>query len=279
MTGHATTDWAAERGDKWRAKVQWTDPMLKPVDEPLIEALALSEPLAIADIGCGSGETSIEIASQAPDGSAVHGYDVSPSLIELAKENAHSFRLDIGFSVADAAAHQPQKGGYDRLASRFGVMFFEDPQGAFENLTTWLKPGGRFAFAVWGPPVDNLWIYSVRDVVAEFVEIPKVDPDAPGPFRYAEVERFIALLSNAGFSAVASTPWKGTVPIGDQNTPAEAAEIALSTFSTFDELLGEAAEGSRAKAVELLASRFSEYCENGQVRLPAHVSIVTGGRV
>src|SRR4051812_39501567 len=31
-------------------------------------------------------------------------------------------------------------------------MFFDDPLAAFSNLARWLAPGGRPAFAAWGPP-------------------------------------------------------------------------------------------------------------------------------
>ena len=53
----------------------------------------------------------------------------------------------------------------------------------------------RFAFAVWGPPSDNPWMTTVRDVVAQFVELPRADPDAPGPFRSAQAAKLHSLTN------------------------------------------------------------------------------------
>src|SRR5205823_7697307 len=137
---------------------------------------------------------------------------------------------------------------YDRLVSRFGIMFFDDPPAAFGNLRRWLAPGGRFAFAVWGPASDNPWLTSVRDVVARIVELPKPDRDAPGPFRYADADTLLALLRRAGFSALDVRDWRGALPIGGALPPAEAADFALSSFSSFGELLAEAGAGALDEA-------------------------------
>jgi hypothetical protein len=84
-------------------------------------------------------------------------------------------------------------------------MFFADPPSAFENLRGWLAAGGRVAFAVWGPVEDNAWMAATRAAVADAVAVPPADPDAPGPFRYADADPFVALLTRAGFHDVAVT--------------------------------------------------------------------------
>lgn len=176
--------------------------------------------------------------------------------------------------MAVAAPPEP----YDRLVSRFGIMFFDDPPAAFTNLVRWLKPGGFFAFAAWGPPAENAWVKTAREVVARIVEIPPPDPDAPGPFRYADAARFVALLTRAGFTEVNAEPWRGTLPVGGGLPPAEAAHFALSSFATFAELLAKAGEAATAEARRALAARFSEEQHDGVVRMGACVNIVTGVR-
>ena len=82
---NTAADWAAARGEKWRAQLAGMEAMLAPVNEPLIRALHLDAAYRIADIGCGGGGTTIEILHRAPAGSVVHGSDISPSLIESAR--------------------------------------------------------------------------------------------------------------------------------------------------------------------------------------------------
>src|SRR5271167_4843938 len=234
------TDWSAARGEKWRAHLPGMELMLAPVDEPLIRALNLDAPCRIADIGCGGGGTTLEILRRAPAGSVVHGFDLSPALIELARSRKGSDERAIAFEIADMATATSPQEPYDRLASRFGIMFFDDPPAAFANLVRWLAPGGRFAFAVWGPPAENPWMTSVRQVVAEIIDLPPLDPEAPGPFRYSEADTLLTLLDRAVYGDLHVGDWRGALPIGGGLPAAEAADFALASFSSFGELLAEA---------------------------------------
>src|SRR4051794_20510432 len=147
-----SADWVASRGEKWATQLAGMEATFTPVDGPLIRALQLDAPCRIADLGCGGGGTTFAVLRQAPAGSAVHGFDISPALIKLAGERRAPDQHGIAFDVANIATETPASGPYDRLVSRFSLMFFEDPPSALANLGRWLAPGGRFAFAVWGPP-------------------------------------------------------------------------------------------------------------------------------
>lgn len=274
----AASDWLAARGEKWRTQLPGMESMLMPIDEPLIRALQLEAPSRIAEIGCGGGGTAMEILRRAPAGSVVHGFDISSSLIELARARPRPGEPAIGFEVADMATATSER-PYDRLVSRFGVMFFDDPHAAFANLARWLEPGGRFAFAVWGRPSDNPWMTSVREVVARVIEMPQMDPDAPGPFRYADSDKLLALLDRAGFTKLHVRDWRGSLPIGGELPPAEAANFALSSFSSFGELLARAGDNALDEARRSLTTCFSHFQKNdGAVRMDACVRIVTGAR-
>jgi len=271
-------DWVAARGEKWRDQLDGMEATLAPIDEPLIEALVLERSYRIADLGCGGGGTTLEVLRRAPLGSIVHGFDVSPALIESARARTPADERALAFAQVDvsSAAAVPDQ-PYDRLLSRFGIMFYDDPTVAFANLSRWLAPGGRFAFAVWGRPADNAWTSLVRDAAAEVIDLPMPDPDAPGPFRYAETSKLLALLDRAGFAGLDVRDWRGNLPIGGGLPAAEAAEFALRSSST-GELVCEAGEKTFDRVRDSLATRFAQHRENGAVRLSASVQIVTGVR-
>lgn len=271
------SDWIADRGAKWRRQLAGMEAMLLPVDEPLIDAMELEAPTRIAEVGCGGGGTTLAILRRAPAGSVVHGFDVSPGLVDLARGRPRPAGGDVDFQVADMATATPER-PYDRLVSRFGVMFFDAPEAAFSNLARWLGPGGRLAFAVWGRPSDNPWMTSVRDVVARIVEVPRTDPEAPGMFRYADSDRLVASLDRAGFTGLDARDWRGSLPIGGRGTPAEAAHFALAAFSSFGELLAGAGDDALEEARRALTTCFSRHLRDGAVRMDACVRIVTGGR-
>lgn len=268
-------DWAADRGEQWRAQVDGMEAMFRAIDDPLIRGLQLVLPGRIADIGCGGGATSRELLRRAPVGSVVDGFDISPGLVALARGRAGAEAGAISFTVADAATARPAR-AYDRLVSRFGVMFFADPPAAFANLRGWLAPGGRFAFAVWGPLAGNAWMASVREVVAGIVELAPADPEAPGPFRYADGDRLLALLDAAGFAGLAVHDWRSALPLGGGLPPADAARFAIAAFSSFGERLAAAGEEAQAQAQRALTRRFADHQRGGAVWMDAWVRLVTG---
>jgi SAM-dependent methyltransferase len=275
-TTTAASDWQGARGERWRAHLDGTEATLRPVDEPLLRALRLERPCRIADIGCGGGGTAQAILRAAPAGSTVAGFDIAPGLVAVARERARDERA-IAFEVADVGTAAPPA-PYDRLASRFGIMFFDDPPAAFANLFRWLVPGGRLAFAAWGPLRDNPWMTIVRDTAAEVVEVPATDPDAPGPFRYGEAGTLLGVLEGAGFAELDARDWRGTLRVGGGLPAAEAATFALAAFGPFGELLAKAGDEALEHARRSLTARIARHEEGGVVRMDARVHVVTGTR-
>jgi SAM-dependent methyltransferase len=274
----AIADWAAARSDKWRRQLAGMEAMLAPIDEPLIRALDLDRPMRIADAGCGAGLTTVEVLRRAPEGSVAHGFDLSPALIEVARGRTATTDRSLAFEIADMSHALPPAGAYDRVMSRLGIMFFNDPPAAFANLRRWLLPGGRIAFAVWGPMEDNAWMTVTRDVVSEVVALPPVDVSAPGPFRYGGAASLLALLRRAGFEELHSKEWRQRIPIGGRLAADAAAQFALASFSSFAELLTAAGGDALARARRLLAARFATYENDGAVTMNACVHIITGSR-
>ena len=271
------SDWTAARGEKWRTQSAGMEAMLKPVDEPLIRALGLDAPCRIADVGCGAGGTTLELLRRAPAGSVVHGFDISPALIESARARKPSDERAIAFEIADMATAIAPEEFYDRLVSRFGIMFFDDPLVAFRNLFRWLAPGGRFAFAVWGPPAENPWMTTIREVAAEIIDLPPPDFEAPGPFRYADADKLLTLLDQSGLGELDVDDWRGALPIGGGLPAAEAANFAIASSSIGD-VLAEAGDQALKAARQSLTARLSKYQQDGTVQMDACVHIVTGTR-
>jgi SAM-dependent methyltransferase len=263
-------DWAGGRGAQWRDQLEGMEAMLAPVDAPLIEALALDRPTRIGEIACGGGGTTRALAEAAPAGSEITGFDISPDLVAAANARAGDIAR---FVEADVAAWRPEQ-PFERLVSRFGVMFFEDPEAAFANLRHWLAPGGRLAFAVWGPPAEVGFMAQIRATIATVIDIPPADPDAPSPVRYGNPARLIALLDAAGFEGATSQTWLGDLPVPGA-TPEQAADFLLESSSMATAPLRDASaevrDGVRARMAEACAGHWKD----GRVQMPVRVEIVT----
>lgn len=230
--------WTDERGKKWRDLSASLEAMMAAIDEPLFQSLEIPNPLPlhfkIADVACGAGGTSLYVAQALKSSQeyCLQGFDVSSDLITEAQTRAHQQNLKIDFEVRDVSQGVlPAQAPYDRVFSRFGIMFFEEPQAAFKSLRTWLSPQGRFSFVVWGPRSENPWVGEVNRILAQNIDIPAPEPDAPGPFRYEDPEKLKHLLTEAGFTDISVRKWQCELPIGGGMPPQLAAQFSLSMFS------------------------------------------------
>ncbi|WP_192348457.1 class I SAM-dependent methyltransferase [Algoriphagus sp. Y33] len=272
----ASNEWAKDRGSKWNDNLLGMEAMIAPVDVPLLDALDLDRPYYIADLGCGGGTTSLNILKAAPERSVVHGYDISDSLISTATERIPENTSNLTFTTLDISQPPKQTGNYDRLISRFGLMFFPDPQKAFGNISKWLRPDGKFVFAVWGSLKENQWVNYVKESISEVMEVPSTKPDSPGPFRYANTDDFIPVLENAGFKQLRINTWKGNLPVGGNLSAKDAAHFALNAFS-MGELLSTVHEKEKQHVEKKLAEKYSGHLNNGIVEVPASVHLISGG--
>ena len=274
----SSQDWSTGRGERWCAHLASMEAMLAPVMFPLFNALQVTAPCRIADVGCGGGGTSLALLRSAPPGTSVDGYDISPALVAAARSRLVA--ADPGrvrFQVADVGSFLPEE-PYDRLVSRFGIMFFADEEAAFANLLRWLRKGERFAFAVWGPSDENPWITEVGQQVASLVELDRPDPQGPGPFRYGSPEGLLSFLTKAGADRLEITPWRGELAIGGGLDPDGAARFALSAFSSFAQALDQAGPIVAAQAQQALADHFQTRVRDGVVWSDAAVHILSGVR-
>jgi SAM-dependent methyltransferase len=85
---------------------------------------------------------------------------------------------------------------------REGLMFAFDPARAVAEIRRVLRPGGRMAVSVWGPPARNPWLAIVFEAVSAQLGAPVPPPGIPGPFALADADRLGRLLTGAGLADV-----------------------------------------------------------------------------
>ena len=104
----------------------------------------------VLDIGCGYGETCLDIARLVGPRGEVHGVDCTDAfLAEARREMRAAGVTNVRYELGDAQHCTLPHGYYDAAFSRFGVMFFQSVVAALRNVHTALKPGGRVCLIVW----------------------------------------------------------------------------------------------------------------------------------
>ena len=124
-----TFSWSG--ADGWVRLQATLDTMFAEVEDLIVNQVDPSA-ASVLDIGCGTGATTLAIARKlGPDARCV-GVDIAEQMIALARRRAAGAAVE--FVVADAGRHRFDPGAFDVIASRFGVMFFDQPEHAFANL-------------------------------------------------------------------------------------------------------------------------------------------------
>ena len=210
--------WNGETGQNWVSHDALMEAMLQPLGEAVMDSLSLKPGEHVLDIGCGCGHTSLSLADRVGAEGSVTGIDISAPMLavasQLAAEHSTGHNL-VQFLEADAQTHRFTPESYDAAFSRFGVMFFEDPVGAFTNIRASLRPSGRLAFCCWQPRAVNPFMTVPAMAALELLPAPpEIPPRTPGPFAFEEADYVAEILTKAGFEHVAVTPLRRPLTFG-----------------------------------------------------------------
>ena len=219
------TYWNATAGGIWTAQQERLDRQLEPLGRRARQALAPQPGERVLDIGCGAGQTTLELAAAVAPAGAVLGVDISQPLLELARRRGADV-AGVSFQEADAQTFDFEPASFDAAFSRFGVMFFADPVAAFHNIARALKPGGRLAFVCWRTPQENVFMSLPLAAAASRLPPPATPAPPPatqGPFAFADPDHVRDILGRAGFTGVELTPHDQKIGSGDLETTLEIA--------------------------------------------------------
>ncbi len=263
--------WNGDAGRRWTALQESQDKLFTPITAALFDAAALQPGEGVIDVGCGAGETTLGAAART---GAALGVDVSEPLLARARARAAAVGSPARFALADATVHDFSRERASALISRFGVMFFAEPERSFTNLRLGLRPGARLAFVCWREPKLNPWLMlPYAEAVKHVPPPPRPGPDDPGPFSFADPARVTKLLEGAGFAGVSLTPVDFTLDVGVgeglDNAVAKALEIGPASRA-----LDGHPEAARAAAEASIRAALATRVKDGAVPLGAAVWIV-----
>ena len=251
------------------------DGMLAPFTDLILEGAQLTSTDHVLDVGCGCGATTLAAARIASRGSAV-GVDLSAPMLEVARDDAD--RAGPGnatFEQADVQVHPFEDGAFDVVISRFGVMFFADPIGAFTNLRRATRPDGRLSFVCWQPLMANEWMTVPSAAMAEHVAFPEPPaPGAVGMFALADAERPAQILDEARWKDISVASRQLSILVGGPGTVDTAVNFLRSGALCRNVLASVDAE-TEARALEAVRAALAPFAVDDGVRLGSAVWLVT----
>lgn len=272
-----SVDWSTKAGD-WVRHERIYDAAFAPFTKALLTAADLGPGQRVLDVGCGAG-TLLEASAAA--GAAPVGVDISADMTEAARNRVPTATVLLADAQSSDLLAEAPGPPFDRVISRFGVMFFEDPATAFANLRSATAPDGRLAFVCWRAGETDMFWHGVRAIASRLDEPPAQPADnAPGPMGLADDRRIRQVLTDAGWSdlsidpidAMADFSLDGSDGVEERLAVALAGRVAQAARRALEPQLGEA--GWHALLDEARAELRSQLVD-GTVKFLARSWLVT----
>lgn len=242
-----------------------------------LERLTLEPGSSVVDVGCGWGDTAIELARKIGPQGHVLGLDCVDEFLEQGRADARAAGLDnVDFVAADVQT-MPFEPRFDFCFSRFGMMFFENPVAAMRNVRTALKPGGRLMFIVWRDISDNPWLGLPKQLILDYLPAPGDDARTcgPGPFSMANPDVVRQQLEIAGFDDIGFERIDGPVVVGDSPDNAMRFQLAIGPAGEVFREAGELAERRRAEIEQALRAALAPYEREEGIVMPSSSWTIT----
>lgn len=270
-----------EQQQSWATQgVDWVDhaaifeAALAPFADAVLQAADIGSDARVLDIGCGSGTL---LQRAAALGATPVGVDISEPMVDAARRRVPAATVVLG----DAQIMDLGGPVFDRVISRFGVMFFDDPVAAFTNIRRAAAPGARLAFVCWREGDNPMFSVGV-DMLAAQLESPPAaaDPTEPGPLAFGNAERVRTILAEAGWGDVELAAFDGVCDfsIDGSDGVEERLTMILSNRTgqqARTELPARLGEDGWAAVVDKLRDELRRHRVDGVLQFPGHTWVVT----
>jgi SAM-dependent methyltransferase len=185
----------------WAEHAEYVDARGAALTARMLELTAPNPGTRVLELACGAGGLGLEAAKRVAPGGTVVLSDVVAEMTDIAAARAEALGVhNVSARLLDLEQIDQPDESYDIVLCREGLMFAIHPARAAGEIRRVLRPGGRFAIAVWGPRARNPWLALVLDAASAQLGAPVPPPGTPGPFALEDSDKLAALLGDAGLT-------------------------------------------------------------------------------
>ncbi|MFC4235242.1 class I SAM-dependent methyltransferase [Thalassospira xianhensis] len=279
MWHHLSPDW-----------LNWADqlaPAAQKINRHLVEALDLpalaqaagGKDLVVLDLASGVGEPAFGIARilASEDDPALRGYviasDIVPGMCAGLVERAVAEGIgNLSVVAADMEKLPFGAGTMDGISCRFGVMFCNDPDAALRDANRVLSTGGRAAFMLWAPIVDNPLFAAMDGILGNILGTGFADAGLD-LFGFADPTLATSRVVRAGFGDVTITTHN---PAG--RIPERAAFWKPQMEMLFGPQLRAATDAERGAIDAAMFEALRPYLTDGHFQVPICFHVLAGAK-
>jgi enediyne biosynthesis protein CalE5 len=272
-----------QQKDQWgRAAAGWKkqDQRLKdvtaPVTKKLLELAGVASGGRVLDVACGTGEPAIPAAKMVGASGFVLATDMAPEMIEVARDKAAAEGVsNIEFRVVDGEEIDIPLESFDAVTCRWGLMFMPEPLTFLHRARQALRPDGRIAASVWGPPARNPFISLPMGILRRHYQGPPLaDPSAPGGiFSFADERKIQFVFEQATFQNIRIDPLE--LPMAVFDSGKEYLQYMMDIAGPLAALLNQLSPDARKTAEDEIMKAAPQGNPDGRVSLNGYTLLVS----
>ena len=247
-----------------------------PVTQKLLELAVVAPGARVLDVACGTGEPAIPAAKMVGAAGFVLATDIAPEMIEVAREKAAAEGLrNIEFRLVDGEEIDVPGESFEAVTCRWGMMFMPEPLRFLHQVNQALKPEGRIAISVWGPPERNPFISLPMGVLRKHYQGPPLpDPSAPGGiFSFADERKLQFVFEQAAYQYIRIDPLE--LPMAVFDSGKEYLQYMMDIAGPLAALLNQLSADARKAAEEEIVKAASQGNAGGKVSLSGYTLLVS----
>lgn len=203
----------ATRNQWEKAAAGWNDhtpqvrAWLRGATDAMLDMAGIRPRARVLDVAAGTGDQTLDIAERVGPRGFVLATDLSPAILEFAKDNAlRAGYANVETQVADGESLQVDEASFDSAVCRLGLMFLPNPLQGLREMHRALKPGGGVCTIVFSAPEKNPCVAMLMSTALRHAGLPPRDPYQPGGLLSLGKPGLIdELFRSAGFKDVATT--------------------------------------------------------------------------
>jgi ubiquinone/menaquinone biosynthesis C-methylase UbiE len=181
--------------DKWANSLDgkgWSYDYLRSAASGVISLLDIRDNINFLDIGCGTGWAIGQVAKLVNNKGSFYGVDLSPKMIEKAKENFKG-NDNFHFIKANAESIPLNDNLFDIIICTNSFHHYLYPDKALREIYRLLKYSGKFY--ILDPTADN-FVFKIADKIIKLIE--------PGHVKLYSTKEFKNLIVNAGLKYIST---------------------------------------------------------------------------
>lgn len=249
----------------------------QPVSDRLVALSGLQPGHHVLDVATGIGEPAVTAVMKVGPTGRVVAIDQATEMLDIARERMAELGLkNLILREMDAEALDLNEGSFDTILCRWGLMFLPNLSAALTKMHQLLKPGGRLAAAVWGPPPEVPMISVAMGTVSKALQVPPPSPQMPGPFSLADSARLESAFREAGFRNIKT---EGLTITLEWASPEEYTRFQQTVAAPIIALLANEPPARQQQVWQAVTGAARQYADaRGCVRMTNQVLCVVASR-